>query len=264
MKIPQRRMSRPSFGGMMSTRQGAIVLALVCALSAAGIIMFALGRYRATLKQPVVVPQATVLVSTGQIAKGTTGAQIAARGLYRAMPITASQLTPGAIGDASALTGRVTVAAVLPGQQLTAADFTTQAGVLGELAPDQRAVSVTVGEAAGDIDVLQAGDLVDVYAQLASKNGPPKDVLLLRGAPVLQVPGGAGTAGVTKGTASPAGSLVLAVTTAQAPRVVYAAQNSQLYLTLRPSNADKTPSTSTDLGSVVSTSLSDPTTGARP
>ncbi len=95
MKLPQRRVSRPNLGGMMATRQGALVLALICALAATGVLMFALGRYKTSVKAPV-TPQTTVLVATKQIAKGTSAATIAAAGEYRAMPIVATQLAPGA------------------------------------------------------------------------------------------------------------------------------------------------------------------------
>src|ERR1019366_10393882 len=69
VKNTQRRMSRPSLGGMLATRQGALVLALVCAACAAGIQLFALGQYKSAQTTPQTV-QATVLVATAEITKG--------------------------------------------------------------------------------------------------------------------------------------------------------------------------------------------------
>jgi len=264
MKLSQRRVSRPSLGGLMATRQGALALALICAVAATGVLMFALGRYKTSVKAPV-VPQATVLVATRQIAKDTSGTVIAAGGLYRPMPIVATQLAPGAISDASLLSGKVAAATILPGQQLTSADFLAVAGASATLGPDQRAISLSVSGANANTGLVQAGDRVDVYTQFPAKNGKPFEVLLLRGAQVLEAPSGtpvAAAAATAKAAAPAASALVLAVTSAQAPRLIYAAQNGQLYLTLRPATASNTPNGVTTLTSVVAASLADTTTGA--
>ncbi len=262
MKLSQRRASRPSLGGLMATRQGALVLALICAVAATGVLMFALGRYKTNVKAPV-TPQATVLVATRQIAKGTSSAVLASGGLYRPTPIVATQLAPGAISDASMLSGKVAAAAILPGQQLTVADFTAVPGATTVLGPDQRAVSLTIAGAGGGTGVVQAGDRVDVYSQFTSKSsGKLFEVLLLRGAQVLQAPGATPVAAAAKAATPSSGAVVLAVTSEQVPRVIYAAQNGQLYLTLRPATATNTPNGITTLTSVVAASLADTTTGA--
>lgn len=264
MKLSPRRASRPSLGGLMATRQGAMALALICAVAATGVLMFALGRYKTNTKAPA-PPQATVLVATRQIAKGTSSAVLASGGLYRATPIVATQLAPGAISDASMLSGKVAAVAILPGQQLTVADFTAVPGATTVLGPDQRAVSLTIGGANGGAGVVQAGDRVDVYSQFTSKaDGKLFQVLLLRGAQVLQAPGAAGApvAAAAKVATPSSAALVLAVTSEQVPRVIYAAQNGQLYLTLRPATASNTPNGITTLTSVVAGSLADTTTGA--
>ena len=271
MKLPQRRVNRPSLGGLMATRQGALALALVCALAATGVLMFALGRYKTNVAAPV-TPQTTVLVATRAIVKGTSSSVIASGGMYRAMPIVATQLAPGAISDASALSGKVASVTILPGQQLTAADLAASTGAAATLGPDQRAISLNVAGANADLGLIQTGDRVDVYSQFPTKNGKPFEVLLLRGAQVLQAPGGPPAAAPTavataKGTpgaaaAAAASLLTLAVTSAQVPRVVYATQNGQLYLTLRPATATDTPNGVTTLTSVVAASLADNSTGA--
>lgn len=256
MKLPQRRVSRPNLGGLMATRQGALALALICAVAATGILMFALGRYKTSVKAPV-TPQTTVLVATKQIPKGTSTSMIASGGLYRPMPIVATQLAPGAISDASVLSGKVAAAVILPGQQLTTADFTPVPVVTGGLAPYQRAISLSIGAVAGSTAFLQTGDKVDVYAQFGSKN-----VLLERGAPVLQAPVGPAAVGAPKAVAPTAGPLVLGVTSSRAASIVYAAQNATLYLALRPATADHTPNGITNLKTVIAGSLADNSTGA--
>jgi Flp pilus assembly protein CpaB len=244
-------MARPSFGGLLATRKGALTLALVCAVAAAGILVFALGRYRNTLQ--VVAKQATVLVATGNIPKGTAGDAIAARGLYKSMPIVAGQLAVGAISDASLLTGKVVATSVLPGQQLTLSDFTSVVGVPGTLAPDQRAVSVSVDETHGNTDVLLPGDRVDVYTTLSDTNKAGSAVYLL--VPNVQVLKVAGAPTVVGGQPVTGGSLVLVVSAHQAPEVDLAAASGGLYLALRPTNATKSPTTPTTLNSVIASSL---------
>jgi pilus assembly protein CpaB len=251
VKMTQRRMARPSLGGLMATRKGALTLALICAVVAASILVFALGRYRNNLQ--TVTKQATVLVATGNIPKGTAGSAIAARGLYKAMPIVATQLAVGAISDSSVLAGKVVATSVLPGQQLTLSDFTSVAGVPGMLAPDQRAVSVSIDEAHGNTDVLQPGDRVDVYTTLTGANKTGSAVYLL--VPNAQVIKVAGAPTVVGGQSVAGGALVLAVSAQQAPAVDLASAQGSLFLSLRPANATKSPTTPTTLNSVIASSL---------
>jgi Flp pilus assembly protein CpaB len=270
MKLPQRRVSRPNLGGLMATRQGALALALVCAVAATGVLMFALGRYKTAIKAPP-TPQTTVLVATKQIAKGTSASTIATGVQYRAMPIVVTQLAPGAISDASVLTGKVAAATILPGQQLTTADFAAVPAVTGALASYQRAISLSISAIPGSTAYLQPGDKVDVYGQFTpkTKNGDIFNVLLERGAPVLSAPNtvapsgpaAAGAKVVAPATGTP-GALVLGVTSARVASVIYAAQNGTLYLALRPSTADHTPNGITTLQTVVAASLADNSTGA--
>jgi Flp pilus assembly protein CpaB len=164
------------------------------------------------------------------------------------MPITSTQLAPGAISDASLLTGKVAAANILPGQQLTLADFSGVSGVSGTLAPNMRAVSISVGAANGDSAVVAAGDHVDIYnlmtALTKAQDGTPSTTvfLLASNVQVLKSPGASG------------GVLVLAVTARQAPELDWAVANGSLYLSLRPVNASAPPATPTTLQSVLADS----------
>lgn len=243
MKMSQRRMARPSLGGLMATRQGALILAVLCAAVAAGILFFALGRYRSSLESTT--HQATVLVATATIHRGTSGTAVASEALYKPMPITTTQLSPGAISDASLLTGKVASVDILPGQQLTLADFTGVSGTQAILAPNQRAVSINTDTAHGDLSVLAAGDRIDVYSlfnSLSTSGGKtePTVLLLVPNVKVLKI---AST------------TLVLAVNADQVPRVDWAASEGTLYLALRPPNGSASPITPTNMHSVVAASL---------
>lgn len=241
MKLTQRRLARPSIGGMLATRQGSLILALVCAVSAAAILFFALNRYKTSLKPPVT--QDTVLIATGQIAKGTPGATVASEKLYRSAPVAASQLAPGALTDSASIASEYASVAILPGQQLTAADFAPYSSIAETLSPDQRAISVSIGEAPGATDIVQAGDHVDLYVTtdkvaLAGTTGTVmgavplvSDVLVLKaGSPVPVKDQGVPITGATMEVVVPSQDVRL---------VIAAAAQNALYLSLRPAKANQ-------------------------
>ncbi len=247
MKLSQRRLARPSLGGLLATRQGSLTLALLCAVCAAGVLMFALGRYKTSLKPTV--QQATVLVSSGVIKKGTTGEQIAAQHLYKPTPVVSTQVVPGALSDAGAIAGQTAAVDILPGQQLTAADFSRLAGLDQTLAKNQRAVAVTIGESPGITDALQPGSRVDVYSLFTPKSGGPELVLLNPNAEVLKA---ATPIPVTSGSQKIVGSsMLLALDENKANQVIFSALQGSLYLSLRPLKSSQTPPYATNLESVL-------------
>jgi len=263
VKFSQKRLSRPNLGGLLATRAGAVTLALVCAVVAAGLLVFALSSYKHTTQ--AVIPQATVLVATAEIHKGTSGEAIAAQNLFKSTPVISTQVTAGALSNSASLKGSVAVSDILPGQQLTAAEFTTVAGVVGQLGPNQRAVSLTIDEAHGDTDVLQAGDSVDVYAALTDR-GTQVLSLLIPDALVIKPAGAAGAAAAPAAGAAPAASgasLVLAVSTTQAPALAFASDNGHLWIFLRPADAANPSPGLTTLSSILSSATAT-TTGTHP
>jgi pilus assembly protein CpaB len=242
-------MGKPSLGGMLATRQGALILAVLCAVLAAGILMYALSGYKhGTAAAPA---QATVLVAAGEIQKGTSGDLIASEKLYKSTPIIASQLAPGAISNSSALAGTVAGADILPGQQLTSAEFTATVGVAGVtalLSPNERALSVPVDEVQGDLDVLQPGDRVDLYASLLNANVLTislldPDVLVIKtpSSVPLDTATPASTTTTTSTAAastSAAGAMVFAVNSSVVENIELTADAGKVWVALRPANAD--------------------------
>lgn len=260
MQLTRKQVARPRLSGLLSTRQGALALALVCALIAGGILVFALGRYQQSVNH--VAPQATVLTATGLIPKGASATVIATEHLYRPTPVLATQMAAGAITDASLLQGRVAVTQILPGQQLKTADFAAQGGVAAGLAPAQRAISVNLDEAHGLTGVVQGGDHVDVYGAFTSQNSPFVG-LLVRAAVVLKAPGPAAVGA----TPTSGGSVVLQVSDSAAPKIAYAAENGKVWLVLRASAAVGPPTGLTTLSSILGPNPNLPstsTTGAHP
>jgi pilus assembly protein CpaB len=256
MKLSQKRLGRPSVGGMLASRQGALLLAFLCALAAAGLVLVALNHYRQNLVTSN--QQATVLIATGAISKGTPAQAIVSRQLYKTAPVLSTQVTAGALSDPGLLTGKIAATNILPGQQLTAADFAGVAvlGVAGQLQPDQRAVSVSIDEAHGDTDVVQAGDRVDVYGLFNQEL-----VLLVENALVIKPAGAAPAAAPTANPAAASGtSLVLAVGSGDAAKVAYAADTGKVWILLRPLNALHPQAGQTTLSSILS-SVPPTTTG---
>jgi Flp pilus assembly protein CpaB len=247
VKLSQRRLARPSLGGLLATRQGSLTLALLCAVCAAGVLMFALGRYKTSLKPTV--QQATVLVSSGVIKKGTSGQQIAAQRLYKTTPVVSTQVVPGALSDAGAIVGQTAAVDILPGQQLTAADFSRLAGLDQTLTKNERAVAVTIGESPGITDALQPGSRVDVYSLFTPKSGAPELVLLNPNAEVLKA---ATAIPITSGGQKIVGSsMLLALDRNKTNQVIFSALQGTLYLSLRPLNSSQTPAYATNLQSVL-------------
>jgi hypothetical protein len=71
-------------------------------------------------------PVAPVLVAKQLIPKGTPGSLIASQSMYASMVLLTKEREVGAISDPAYLTGRVSVVDILPGQQLTATNFTSR------------------------------------------------------------------------------------------------------------------------------------------
>jgi pilus assembly protein CpaB len=232
---------------MLATRQGALILALLCAACAAGILVMALSSYKKSVQ--TTVKQATVLVATGEIPKGTTGDNIATERLYKSTPIVATQLQAGAISDATGLVGQVATSDILPGQQLTTADFGVTVGAASLLQPNQRALSIPADEIHADLGILNPGDRVDLYEENNVKqpdgNTQIQIALLDDNVLVLKTPGSGlagsvATASASTSSSKPAaanGSLVVALKSSQVPAVSLTADNGTLWLALRPANA---------------------------
>src|SRR5207248_75103 len=125
---------RRDVGSLLATRRGTLVAALIAALLAIVVIVYALDRYRSSVNTSS--REATVFVASSVIQKGTSGAAIASERLFAPTQLLQKQVTAGALADAGSLRGKVAVTDILPGQQLTAADFVAAGGIASQLAPN--------------------------------------------------------------------------------------------------------------------------------
>jgi Flp pilus assembly protein CpaB len=144
----------------------------------------------------------------------------------------------GAISNAGLLVGKVAANTILPGEQLTTADFTTPTGASAVLTPTERAVAVTLDSSHGLAGFLQAGAHVDVYADGAATKAGGGASLLIPDALVLKAPSAA------------SGSVLLGLNMDISPRLMYAFDNDKVWLELRGANAVNPPPTITGAAQV--------------
>jgi len=227
---------------LMSTRWGMTLVAGLAAVLAGVLVLVYVEKYRNSVKAqgaPV-----TVLVARQTIPKGTSGAVIATQGFYTVTTIRQSQLANGAISDAADLRDKVTAHDIYPGAQLTSGDFVTSTtNVASSLTDYERAVSLPFDSAHADLNDLQAGDHVDVYAgfnviPLGRDGTPisgaqPRAVMrmIMPNIPVLDI------SKKTNGGSS--ANVGLKVTDSQAADLAFASDNGKLWLAIRPASGAK-------------------------
>src|SRR5262249_45104033 len=138
-------------GKLTSSRGGAVLLGIGAAILAAILLAVYVTRYRDSVKSSAA--NVTTLQAKNLIPKGTPGAQIAKSGQYQAVTIAKDQLKVGAITDPAVLTGRVAIADIYPGQQLTIGDFTETAvaSLNAQITGPQRALTMTIDATRGSL-----------------------------------------------------------------------------------------------------------------
>ena len=227
-----------------------MIAGIVVALLAVVLLVVYLHSYRSSVnsgKQPE-----RVLVATKLIQRGTSGKAIAQQGLYQVTSVQKDQLQAFAISDPSAIQGRLAAGDIFPGQQLTQGDFTTEnaSEIPYEINGAQRAIAISVDSEHGLIGQVAAGDYVDVYIGTTApasggSAGASQPLLSLLASDVYVL--------VAPGTAST--SAVLRVTAQQVPKFAFAADNTRIWLVLRPQvGASKTPAAKVTLASLLASS----------
>jgi len=228
---------------ILSTRQGTLGFAAAAAALAIVVLLVFMQSYKRSLDQRA--DPVTVLVAKSELPKGSSGDAIARKGLFQATGFKREQVKEGAITDPSSLRGLVTTRTIVPGQQLTSADFAKPTDpVLSKLSNDQRAVTVPLDSAHGMIGQISAGDHVDVFAGFqvqpdGAQRPRPVMRVLFQDVEVLEAPdvdpkakGGLAQQNQTQ-------NVVLRVTDSQAVGLAFASDNGKLWLVLRPTTGAK-------------------------
>jgi len=217
---------------LLSTRRGTIIVAALAGVAAIGVLLVFMSNYRDSVSSGADI---RVLVAGTTIDRGTSGDVIADAQLFRPVQISDNDAVDGAVTDPSQIAGKVATEAIPEGQQLTSASFAPGADpIAGKLAGTQRAMTLPVGTAEGNIGQLEVGSRVDILAGFDAQisNGTAQAVtnVLARDVLVLRVPeeqsSGVGSTDDKRVT--------VRVTDSQASRIASAADAGHLWLTIRP------------------------------
>jgi len=208
---------------LFSTRRGTIILG-VCAAALAGIALLVyLNQYRDSVNNKLA--PISVLVAKSLIQKGTPGDVVGSTHLYSVTSIPKDQVKTGALVDPATLAGKVALADIYPGQQLTTAEFAIGGNALTQqLARDQRAAVVPLDSPSQVGGQIGAGDHVDVWVGFTGQgaNGISRPIVrqVLQDMYVMN--------------AGPGGGVTLRATPQQAGELIFASTNAKIWLVLRP------------------------------
>jgi Flp pilus assembly protein CpaB len=179
---------------VQQSRGWTLALGIGAAALAAILLIAYLVQYRSSVNDSTA--PSPVLVAKNLIPKGTSGTVIAEKQLFQAATLSKDDLKVGAISDPAYLNGRVAVADIFPGQQITTADLSVGLtdAIPTQLTGLQRAVAIQVDGSRGLVGFVASGDRVDVYYQTGSNGGTilgllAPNVLIMRaptgGAPAI-------------------------------------------------------------------------------
>jgi pilus assembly protein CpaB len=221
----------------MTYRTRNIAIAVGLALVAMLLTLLYVVNYRKSVDNG----QATshVYVATRDIPAGTPGTELA-HGSLRLIDVPRRTVAPGAISNPSQVVGLILSQPLYPGDQVTLHRFATlrAQGISGQLRGTMRAVQVP-----GDVNqllagTLQAGDRVDVVANLHDdpSEQAPTTKIVLRNLDVLQTAPSSLSATVQSGGGT---YVILAVDDTQVERLFYVLKNADWTLDLRPAAGAK-------------------------
>ena len=212
---------------VQQSRGWTLALGIGAAALAAILLIAYLVQYRSSVNDSTA--PTPVLVAKNLIPKGTSGTVIAEKQLFQAATLSKDDLKVGAISDPAYLNGRVAVADIFPGQQITTADLSVGLtdAVPTQLTGKQRAVAIPMTGNRGLAGYVSSGDRVDVYYETGSTGGT---ILGLLAPNVLVLRAAAG--------AAPA---VIKADAALAQKLALASDSGTLWFLLRPAGDAKNP-----------------------
>jgi hypothetical protein len=213
-------------GGKFSSRGIAALLGVALVALAAILLLVYLRSYKSSVDGDATPTQ--VLVSKSLIPRGTSGTIIAQQTSYATNTFPRRDVKIGAISDPAYLNGRVAVTDILPGQQITTADFSLETTnlVSTKITGAQRGVSLPADALRMHNGTqIAAGDKLDLYIAV---NGEYR--LFVPAVKILATPV-SGAAG---------GAYIVQVNTKDVPLMMVAADNTTLWGAIRP-NAQAAP-----------------------
>jgi Flp pilus assembly protein CpaB len=166
---------------------------------------------------------------------GTAGATALADGRIRTKAADVATRPANAVTDPTQLSGRVAGAAIPAGTIVTTDMFPDPQTHIGTVVipPGKRALALQLGPVAGVAGFAGAGDRVDIYGVAKGDAKPSAVRLVMQGVDVLNV-NGAGLPAVQGQPGSPDLIYLLAVTPAEAEKLIYLDEFEKLYFDLVP------------------------------
>jgi pilus assembly protein CpaB len=218
----KRRSKGDSLKQFVSTRRGAYAIAAIAASLAGLVLLFFIGQYKEDVNAGLA--PAAVLTADRLIPRGTAAGEVITQKLFKASAIPQTEVRPGAVTQASQIVGKVAVRDVLPGQQITVADFAATADpIRSRLTKRERAVQIPIDAIHGLLSTIRAGDHVDILAAFngATEKGTGTPTLepLVRDIRIMQNTGA---------------SVILETTDTEGAKLAFAADNAKLWFLLRP------------------------------
>jgi pilus assembly protein CpaB len=221
----------------MTYRTRNIAIAVGLGLTAMVLTLVYVSSYRRSVQHA----QATVsvYVAAHDIPARAAGSDLARTHAFKTIMVPRHAVVPGAITNPSQIASLVVAQPLFAGDQVTVKRFANvhAEGIRGQIKGTMRAVQVP-----GDANqllagTLQAGDKIDLVANLRSDPSvqQPETKIVLRNLTVLQAP--SQTTVVTAGAV--AASVILAVSDQQVERLFYVLKNADWTFELRPAFAAK-------------------------
>jgi Flp pilus assembly protein CpaB len=218
----------------MTYRIRNVAVAIGLALVAMLLTLFYVINYRRSVQHGQQTVQ--VYVAAHNITVGTAGSDIVHGKALKATSIPRRSVVPGAISDPNQIASLILTQPLYAGEQVTLRRFSDvhSEGIIGQLKGTMRAVQVSGDPNQLLAGTLQAGDHVDVVANLrldANTNAAATKIVL-RNLTVLTPPNDPGVGKVSTGSGSL--SAILAVTDTQAQKLFFVMKNADWTLELRP------------------------------
>lgn len=217
----------------MTYRIRNITIAVVLGLVAALLTSFYVTNYQRNVRSDETnVP---VFVAKQDIPEGTSGADVARRGMLTKTELVRRSVVPGAISNPDQLLDLVTTQPIYAGEQVTTRRFATPAerGIRAQLKGTMRAFQL-----AGDPNqllagTLNAGDHVDFVVSIKpTEQDPPVTRIVLRDIKVLETSGG--PTAQQKLAQSSGVYVLLALTDTQIQKLFHGIRHGEWSLQLRP------------------------------
>ncbi|MDQ3066645.1 MAG: Flp pilus assembly protein CpaB [Actinomycetota bacterium] len=219
----------------MTYRVKNITIAVALALVAALLTSYYVTNYQRNVrKDETNVP---IWVAARDIPSGTSGAEMAAKGMFEKGEIVRRNVVPGAISSPKQVEDLVAAQPIFAGEQVSTRRFAnpSERGISAQLTGVQRAIALAGDEQQLLVGTLKGGDSVDVVASWTYPEGSSTHYtrIVLRDVPVLRA-GGNGPADEVASKRVGGHAVTLNVTDVQVQKLFWATKHADWHLQLRP------------------------------